>query len=265
MICLKDASPFGFCRAARGGWWRACGGGLVVASFLATPVDAQEIQEVQRELRELREHYDAELKRLRRDYEARIERLEKQVKAANKTAPTANTPSTVAAAPPPSSAAARGASAALEQPPVPALPPPATPGYAPTAASAFNPAIGVVLNGHLEAFSQNPNNYFIPGFALGDNTSPGTRGFSINESEVNFQANIDPYLYGNLTLAFEPNNTVSIEEAFMQTTSLPAGFTLRAGRFFSGIGYLNEQHSHTWDFADQALPYRAFLNTQYDG
>jgi hypothetical protein len=50
----------------------------------------------------------------------------------------------------------------------------------------------------------------------------------------------------------------------MQTTSLPAGFTLRAGRFFSGIGYLNEQHSHTWDFADQALPYRAFLNTQYD-
>jgi len=131
-------------------------------------------------------------------------------------------------------------------------------------ASAFNPSIGVVLNGHLEAFSQNPNDYFIPGFALGDNTSPGTRGPSINESEVNFQASVDPYLFGNLTVAFEPNNTISIEEAFMQTTSLPAGLTLRAGRFFSGIGYLNEQHSHTWDFADQALPYRAFLNTQYD-
>jgi len=116
----------------------------------------------------------------------------------------------------------------------------------------------------LEAFSQNPNNYFIPGFPLGNDTSPGTRGFSINESEVNFQASIDPYLYGNLTLAFEPNNTVSVEEGFIQTTSLPAGFTLRGGRFFSGIGYLNEQHSHTWDFADQALPYRAFLDTQYD-
>src|SRR5437763_1179071 len=48
------------------------------------------------------------------------------------------------------------------------------------------------------------------------------------------------------------------------TASPPGGFTLRAGRFFSGIGYLNEQHSHTWDFADQALPYRVFLNNQYD-
>jgi hypothetical protein len=103
----------------------------------------------------------------------------------------------------------------------------------------------VVLNGHLEAFSQNSNKYFIPGFPLGDDTNPGTRGFSINESEVNFQANIDLYLFGNLTAAFEPNNTISIEEAFMQTTSLPAGFTLRAGRFFSAIGYLNASSTRT--------------------
>jgi hypothetical protein len=264
MIRPKETSPFGSRGAAHRAWPRA----LVVAGFLAAPADAQESQDVQRELRELRQHYDAELKRLRRDYEARIERLEKQVKAARKTPATAKTTS-AEASPSPSptpTPAAPNTTAALEQPPVPALPQPAAPapGYAPTAASAFNPAIGVVLNGHLEAFSQNPNDYFIPGFALGDDTSPGTRGFSINETEVNFQASVDPYLYGNLTLAFEPNNTVSVEEGFIQTTGLPAGFTLRAGRFFSGIGYLNEQHSHTWDFADQALPYRAFLNTQYD-
>ena len=102
------------------------------------------------------------------------------------------------------------------------------------------------------------------GFALGDDTSPGTRGLSLDETEVNLQANADPYLFGNLTLSIAPNNQFSIEEAFIQSTSLPAGFTARAGRFFSGIGYLNEQHSHTWDFADQALPYRVFLNTQYD-
>src|SRR5215472_2142367 len=269
MIELRRTSPLRSCRTARGGWRRACGSGLVVAGFIATPAEAQDIQDVQRELRELRQHYDAELKRLRRDYEARIERLEKQLKTANR-APTAKTPATAEAVPPSSPSPAPGepgASAALEQPPAPSPPPAAptpVPGYAPTAASAFNPAIGVVLNGHLEAFSQNPNDYFIPGFALGNDTSPGTRGLSINETEVNFQANIDPYLYGNLTLAFEPNNTVSVEEGFIQTTSLPAGFTLRAGRFFSGVGYLNEQHSHTWDFADQALPYRAFLNTQYD-
>ena len=272
MICSSETSQFGSCFAVRGRWRRACGGGLVIAGFFAIPADAQELPDLQRELREMRQHYDAELKRLRRDYEARIDRLEKQVKAAAASPAARKAPSTVAtAAPPPSPPRPRRPQSprqmpGLEQPPAPVLPPPAVPapGGLPALASAFNPSIGVILNGHLEAFSQNPNDYFIRGFALGDETSPGTRGPSINESEVNFQANVDPYLFGNLTLAFEPNNTISIEEAFMQTTSLPAGLTLRAGRFFSGIGYLNEQHSHTWDFADQALPYRAFLNTQYD-
>jgi hypothetical protein len=80
---------------------------------------------------------------------------------------------------------------------------------------------------------------------------------------VNFEATIDPYLYGRLTVALEPGNEVAVEEAFLQTTSLPFGFTARAGRFFSGIGYLNQQHAHVWDFADQALLYRVFLDTQY--
>src|SRR5262249_2091963 len=66
-------------------------------------------------------------------------------------------------------------------------------------AGSFNPAIGVVLQGFAGAFSQNPNTYFIKGFALGDDTSPGSRGLSLGESEVNFQANVDPYLFGNLT------------------------------------------------------------------
>ena len=71
-------------------------------------------------------------------------------------------------------------------------------------------------------------------------------------------------VFANLTLAFERDNTVGVEEGFLQPTALPYGFTVKAGRFFSGIGYLNEQHSHVWDFVDQPLPYMAFLNTQYD-
>jgi len=49
----------------------------------------------------------------------------------------------------------------------------------------------------------------------------------------------------------------------VQTTSLGNGFSLKAGRFFSGVGYLNPQHSHTWDFVDNPLAYQAFLGTQY--
>jgi hypothetical protein len=38
--------------------------------------------------------------------------------------------------------------------------------------------------------------------------------------------------------------------------------TAKAGRFFSGIGYLNSVHSHAWDFVDQPLVYRALLGNQ---
>jgi hypothetical protein len=35
------------------------------------------------------------------------------------------------------------------------------------------------------------------------------------------------------------------------------------GRFFSGLGYLNEQHAHVWDFTDAPLVYQALLGGQY--
>lgn len=49
------------------------------------------------------------------------------------------------------------------------------------------------------------------------------------------------------------------EEVWLQTRSLPAGFQVRAGRFSSQLGYLNEQHQHTDDFVERPLLYRAFL------
>ena len=48
----------------------------------------------------------------------------------------------------------------------------------------------------------------------------------------------------------------------MRTLALPAGLSLKAGRFFSGVGYLNEVHSHAWDFADQPLVYQALMDGQ---
>jgi len=39
--------------------------------------------------------------------------------------------------------------------------------------------------------------------------------------------------------------------------------TVKAGRFFSNIGYLNSQHPHEWDFADVPLIYRGLFGDQY--
>lgn len=134
--------------------------------------------------------------------------------------------------------------------------------------NAFNPEISLVLNGRLSALSEDPATYSLPGFALGPDVGPGERGFSLGESELWFSANIDPNLYGSLTLALAPAGRateVDLEEAFLQTLTLPYGLTFKAGRFNSRIGYLNEFHPHADDFADRPLPYRAlFANSAGD-
>ena len=129
-------------------------------------------------------------------------------------------------------------------------------------ANSYNPGIGVILNGKL--LSQNPSNFefSIPGFFNADEIGAGDVGLSLGETELNFTANIDDQFYGSITLAFA-DGEAAVEEAYLQTTSLPYGFGLKAGRFFSGIGYLSGRHTHTDDFSQRPLPYEAFLGGQF--
>ncbi|GAB4474264.1 MAG: TonB-dependent receptor [Burkholderiaceae bacterium] len=131
--------------------------------------------------------------------------------------------------------------------------------------TAFNPAISLILSGNYKRTQQDPEDYAIAGFprAADAETAPGSRGLSLDETELGISANIDPYLRGAAFVALEPGGEVSVEEAFIQTTGLGAGLSLKAGRFYSGIGYLNPQHPHVWDFVDNPLAYQAMLGTQY--
>lgn len=204
-----------------------------------------------------------EIKAMRADYETRLQALEQRVKAAEAAA--ANATAAAASAPPATASAAPPASApaALPAPAAPAAPAVASSGGG--GANAFNPAMSLILSGGYANTSQDPAKYSITGFPLPPNAEigPGTRGFSLSETELGFSASIDPWLRGAANIAVEPDNSVSIEEAFVQTTSLDNGLSLKAGRFFSSIGYLNPQHSHTWDFVDAPLAYQAMLGTQY--
>jgi len=130
-------------------------------------------------------------------------------------------------------------------------------------ANAFNPEISAVLNGGYQAFSQPPSGFSIPGFPVSDAAGLGSRGFGLNESELDLASNIDNLFYGSLTVSLSPDGGANVEEAYLQTLNAPFGLTLKAGRFFSGIGYLNQFHAHHDDFIDRPLPNRAFLNTQF--
>lgn len=135
-------------------------------------------------------------------------------------------------------------------------------------ANAFNPEMTLILSGNATRLSQNPANRRIQGFIpAGGEALPEARSFHLGESELAIAANIDPYLRGNFRLAIAPDNTVGVEEASIQTLGLGNGFSGKAGRFLSGIGYLNEQHPHQWDFSDAPLSYQAFFggNLGVDG
>jgi hypothetical protein len=126
--------------------------------------------------------------------------------------------------------------------------------------NAFNPAFSLILAGTYSNLQRDPA---IPatGFAMNPNPSH-EQGFNIGESEMGISANVDPQFRGVATLALSPAGGISVENAFVQTTSLGDGLNLKFGRFFSGLGYLNEQHAHAWDFSDQPLVYATLWGNQ---
>ena len=132
-----------------------------------------------------------------------------------------------------------------------------------SSASAFNPAISLILGGSYTDVSQDPGTWRIAGFMpSGGEVGPGKQSFNLGESELTFAASVDPYFSATMTAAITGENEIEVEEAFFRSTALPSGFTVKGGRFFSGFGYLNEVHSHAWDFADQPLVYQAFFGNQ---
>jgi hypothetical protein len=134
--------------------------------------------------------------------------------------------------------------------------------------NSFNPSIGVILNGTYRANSEDSNE--IAGFGVGEEGERGGDGLSLGESELNFSANVDDKFYGSVTAAIvreDGSDIIELEEAYVQTLpgfGLPQGLTLKGGRAFWSLGYLNEHHAHTDDFADRPLPYRVFFNKAFN-
>ena len=131
------------------------------------------------------------------------------------------------------------------------------------AAQSANPDVSLILSGIYGDFKNDPEQYHIPGISRAEETGPGGQGLSLAESELIISSNIDDLFYGLFTAALTPENEVEVEEAFIQSLALPAGFTAQAGRFYSELGYLNAQHPHSWHFVDTALVYRALLGNHY--
>jgi hypothetical protein len=215
------------------------------AALSAGPRDA--------ELELIRQQIDA----LRNEYESRIQELEQRLEQAENQARKAEAEAGLARQ------QARAAEVIAEEA---ATGGPVQAGTLQEKINAFNPAITAVLQGSMNSYSEDPDDYAVSGFQLGGESGLPAQGLTLDETELVLSANVDQLFYGQTTIALhddENETEVEVEEAFVDALSLPGGVGLRFGRFYSDIGYLNRFHTHTWDFRDAPLGYRALLGKQY--
>ncbi len=88
------------------------------------------------------------------------------------------------------------------------------------------------------------------------------KGLGLGHSDLLLRGAFNEHFSGEAIVGFHTEDQKlekHVENAWIQTRSLPLGLQVRAGRFASQIGYLNELHPHTDDFTERPLLYRGFL------
>ena len=127
---------------------------------------------------------------------------------------------------------------APEQPPAPppAEPPP-TLGSSVSNAKVFNPDIAVIGD-------------FLG--AAGTNSVYPVPALELHESEVAFQAVVDPYSRADFFISFGQEG-VNLEEGFITLTELPGGLLTRVGKMRAAFGKVNTLHNHILSWTDRPL------------
>ncbi|HYA90036.1 MAG TPA: hypothetical protein VEK32_00905 [Thermodesulfobacteriota bacterium] len=116
--------------------------------------------------------------------------------------------------------------------------------------SVFNPAIGLVGESILSYRSRGSNET--------GSDRPGGFDFNQRSVELNLAGSVDPFArgYAVINASADPvtgEATAQVEEAAIQTTSLPWNLTLKAGIFFGEFGRLSYIHDHELPFVNRPL------------
>jgi len=122
--------------------------------------------------------------------------------------------------------------------PVPTPAPEPAPAPATVNPTFFNPAIAVIGN-------------FLA--SVGHNPVQPSPAFQVEESEVSFQAVVDPYARADVFLSFS-NEGVEVEEAYVTFLTLPWQIQAKGGKFKMQFGKVNTMHLHTLPWVDEPLP-----------
>jgi hypothetical protein len=128
----------------------------------------------------------------------------------------------------------------------------------------FNPAIGFV--------GETVFSYRSKGSEATGSGRPG--GFDVwqRSLEMVASASVDPFAKGYAVINASADSatseaTLAVEEAALQTTSLPGNLELKAGRFFAEFGRLAYIHDHELPFVNRPLALDEYIGgeSQSDG
>jgi hypothetical protein len=207
------------------------------AAFAQAPVTPQALQA---EIDQLKQDFEA----IKQQYGDRLSALEAKLSAAGGAMPSLTTP------PPTSTSTAAG------QPPNAPVPPGAEGAGGPSGAlpvygasisnaKVFNPDIAVIGD-FLGAAGRNKE--------MPDPFSPDPHPdpLQLHESEVAFQAVVDPYARADFFISFGEEG-VAVEEGFITLTSLPGGLLTRVGKMRAAFGKVNSLHNHVLPWTDRPL------------
>jgi hypothetical protein len=171
-----------------------------------------------------------------RDLEDRVISLEGQVRLLKSQAAPAPSPATTPTTP--TEAAAQAAA------------------VSPTPAAPLSQAQAISLGGAggSAAKALNPDISAIGDFiaVAGHNPVQPSPSLEMHESELGFQAIIDPYARGDFFLSFGEEG-VNLEEGYITFTALPAGFVAKVGKMRAAFGKVNLMHNHVLPWVDRTL------------
>jgi hypothetical protein len=201
----------------------------------------QELQDrFDKQQRELRENFEKQQRELRESFEkmnreqqAQIEALKKQIAEGSTNAPPATNTETADQI----KELNEKVNAVVEA-------------QTKTRPNEFNPSIGVVGETILSYRSKGNE----------DTGSDRPGGFDVFQRsvELNVAASVDPFAKGYIVANASADSAtgeanLGIEEAALQTTSLPWNLELKAGRFFGEFGRLSYIHDHELPFVNRPL------------
>jgi hypothetical protein len=145
--------------------------------------------------------------------------------------------------------------------------------------SRFNPAFGLVIDtvgGYNQRTQRLQGLEHDAGAPVGSRWPSGFYG-NIRDVELFAAADIDTFARAYAVITAHPESLTRgteeygsavphVEEAAIQTTSLPYNLSIRAGRFFADFGYIARRHAHDLPFIDRpGSVAQLFSEAQADG